>query len=82
MRKTETFHGKNQLRQIKQLTDCQAFIVLDSGENVPTGYQQISVFIGLDFKYDVDIKHNWFPEAIGQIMKRRPSTQELYKWIP
>jgi hypothetical protein len=27
-------------RQLKQLTDYQTFIVLDSGEDIPTGYQK------------------------------------------
>jgi hypothetical protein len=46
MKRMETNY-RNQLWQeainteLKQLTDYQTFIVLDSGEDIPTGYQKI-----------------------------------------
>jgi hypothetical protein len=49
-------HG-NQLCQeaikteLKQLTDYQTFIVLDSGEDIPTGYQKLPYHIVFDVKY-------------------------------
>jgi hypothetical protein len=38
--------------ELKQLTDEQKFIVLDSGENIPSGYQKIPYHIIFDVKYD------------------------------
>jgi hypothetical protein len=38
---------------IKQLTDYQTFIVLDSGEDIPTGYQNIPYQMVFDVKYDL-----------------------------
>jgi hypothetical protein len=37
----------------KQLTDYQTFIVLDSAEDNPTGYQKIPYHIVFDVKYDL-----------------------------
>jgi hypothetical protein len=37
----------------KQLTDYQTFIVLDSGEDITTGYQKIPYHMAFDFKYDM-----------------------------
>jgi hypothetical protein len=39
--------------ELKQLTDYQTFIVLDSGENIPTGYQKIPYQMIFDVKYDL-----------------------------
>jgi hypothetical protein len=39
--------------ELKQLTDHQTFIVLDSGEDIPTGYQKISYHMVFDVKYDL-----------------------------
>jgi hypothetical protein len=39
--------------ELKQLTDYQTFIVLDSGEDVPTGYQKIPYHMAFDVKYDL-----------------------------
>jgi hypothetical protein len=36
-----------------QLTDYQTFIILDLGGDIPTGYQKIPCYIGLDIKYDL-----------------------------
>jgi hypothetical protein len=49
----------NQLWQVaimtepKQLTDYQTYIVLDSGEDIPTGYQKIPYDMVFDAKYDL-----------------------------
>jgi hypothetical protein len=37
---------------LKQLTDYQTIIVLDSGEDIPKGYQKIPYHIVFDVKYD------------------------------
>jgi hypothetical protein len=37
---------------LKQLTDYQTFIVLDSGEDILTGYQKIHYHMAFDVKYD------------------------------
>jgi hypothetical protein len=39
--------------ELKQLTDYQTFIVLDSGEDIPTGYQKIPCHVVFDVKYDL-----------------------------
>jgi hypothetical protein len=38
--------------ELKQLTDYCTFIVIDSGEAVPNGYQKIPYHIVFDVKYD------------------------------
>jgi hypothetical protein len=38
---------------LKELTDYQTFIVLDSGEDIPTGYQKIPYRLVFDVKYDL-----------------------------
>jgi hypothetical protein len=42
--------------EFKQYTDYQTFIVLDSGEDIPTGYQKIPYHIVFDVKYDLIYK--------------------------
>jgi hypothetical protein len=42
--------------ELKQLTDFQTFIVLDSGEDIPTGYQKTPYHMVFDVKYD--LRHN------------------------
>jgi hypothetical protein len=37
--------------ELKQLTDYQTFIVLDSGKDLPTGYQKIPYHMVFDVKY-------------------------------
>jgi hypothetical protein len=37
--------------ELKQLTDYQTFIVLDSGEDIPTGYPKIPYHMVFDVKY-------------------------------
>jgi hypothetical protein len=39
--------------ELKQLTDHQTFIVLDSEEDIPTGYQKIPYHMVFDVKYDL-----------------------------
>jgi hypothetical protein len=42
--------------EIKQLTDYQTFIMLYSGEDIPTGYQKIPYHTVFDVKYDLRIR--------------------------
>jgi hypothetical protein len=42
--------------ELKQLTDYQTFIVLDSGEDIPIGYQKIPYHMIFDVKYDLRYK--------------------------
>jgi hypothetical protein len=39
--------------ELKKLTDYQKFIVLDSGEDILTGYQKIPYHMVFDIKYDL-----------------------------
>jgi hypothetical protein len=39
--------------ELKQLTDYQTFIVLDSGESIPTVYQKTPYQMVFDVKYDL-----------------------------
>jgi hypothetical protein len=39
--------------ELKQPIDYQTFIVLDSGEDIPTGYQKIPYRMIFDVKYDL-----------------------------
>jgi hypothetical protein len=39
--------------ELKQLTDYQKFMVPDSGEDIPKGYQKILYHMVLDVKYDL-----------------------------
>jgi hypothetical protein len=39
--------------ELEQLTDYQTSIVLDSGEDIPTGYQKIPYHMLFDVKYDL-----------------------------
>jgi hypothetical protein len=39
--------------ELKQITDYQTFIVLDSGEDIPTDYQKIPYHMVFDVKYDL-----------------------------
>jgi hypothetical protein len=39
--------------EIKKITDYQTFIVLDSGKDIPTGYQKIPYHMVFDIKYDL-----------------------------
>jgi hypothetical protein len=39
--------------ELEKLTDNQKFIVLDSGEDIPTGYQKIPYHMVFDVKYDL-----------------------------
>ena len=39
--------------ELKQLSDYQTFLVLDSGEVIPNGYQKIPYHIVFDVKYDL-----------------------------
>jgi hypothetical protein len=39
--------------ELKKLTDYQTFVLLDSGEDIPTGYQKIPYHMLFDVKYDL-----------------------------
>jgi hypothetical protein len=39
--------------ELRQLTDYQTFILLHSGEDIPTGYQKIPYHMVFDVKYDL-----------------------------
>jgi hypothetical protein len=39
--------------ELKQFTDYQTFIVLDSGKSIPTAYQKIPYRMVFDVKYDI-----------------------------
>jgi hypothetical protein len=39
--------------QLRQLTDYQTFMFLNSGEHIPTGYQKIPYHMVFDVKYDL-----------------------------
>ena len=39
--------------ELKQLSDYQTFLVLESGEVLPNGYRKISYHIVFDVKYDL-----------------------------
>jgi hypothetical protein len=39
--------------ELKQITDFQTFIILDSGEEIPKDYQKIPYHIVFDVKYDL-----------------------------
>jgi hypothetical protein len=39
--------------ELKKLTDYQTFILLDSGEDIPTDYQKIPYHVVFDVKYDL-----------------------------
>jgi hypothetical protein len=63
--------------ELKQLTDYHTFIVLDSGEADPNGYQKIPYRILFDVKYD--LRHE--ARVFGQRMKRKTFIQKLYEWM-
>jgi hypothetical protein len=56
--------------ELKQLTHYQTFIVLDSGESIPNGYQKIPNHMVFDVKYDLIHK--------ARIGRRKTYIQELY----
>jgi hypothetical protein len=49
--------------ELKQLTDYQTFIVLDSGGDIPTGYQKIPYHMVFNVKYD--LRHKAKLVAVG-----------------
>jgi hypothetical protein len=59
--------------ELKQLTNNETFIVLDSGEDIPKGYQKIPYHIEFDVKYD--LRHKARLVAGGNWI------QVLYEWI-
>jgi hypothetical protein len=67
--------------ELKQLTDYQTFIVLDSGEDIPTGYQKIHTIWLLMSNMTWDIRQDYLQVVIGLSMTKRIFIQELYTWI-
>jgi hypothetical protein len=59
---------------LKQLTDYETFIVLDSGEDIPREYQKIPYHIVFDVK--CDLRHKARLMVIGQSMIRKTFIQE------
>jgi hypothetical protein len=48
-----SYEKKTIKAELKQLTYYQTFIVIDSGEDIPTGYQKIPYHMVFDVKYDL-----------------------------
>jgi hypothetical protein len=46
-------NGNQLWQEAIKITDFQTFIVLDSGENIPTGYQKLLYHMVFDVKYDL-----------------------------
>ena len=67
--------------ELKQLTDYETFIVLDSGEDIPKGYQKIPYHIVLDVKYGLRHKARLVAVAIGLSMTKKIFIEALYEWI-
>jgi hypothetical protein len=70
--------GRSDQKELKQLTDYQIFILLDSGESISTVYQKITYHIVFDVKYDLIHKRK---EVIELLMRGKTYIQELGKWI-
>jgi hypothetical protein len=63
----------------KQLTGYHIFIVLDSGEAVPNGYQKIPCHIVFHLKYDLRHKARLVTGGKWTVMKRKIFIQGLYE---
>ncbi len=59
--------------ELQQLTGYQTFIVLDSAEAVPNGFQKIPYHIVFDVNYD--------SRRMARLVARGTFIQALYKWI-
>jgi hypothetical protein len=68
--------------ELKQLTDYQTFIVLDSGENIPNGYQKIPYHIVFDVKYDLRHKARLVAGGNWTVNEKKTFIQVLYEWLP
>jgi hypothetical protein len=61
--------------ELMQLNHYQTFIVLDSGEDIPTGYQKIPYHMAFDVKYDLRHKarlvvgDNWTVNYRGYLFR-------------
>jgi hypothetical protein len=70
--------------EIKQLTDYQTFIVLDSGEDIPTGYQKIPYHMVFDVKYNLDNKARLVARGNWTVNDKEDIIQEMYacnNWV-
>jgi hypothetical protein len=47
------FYQETIKTELRQFTEYQTFIVLDTGEDIPTGYQKIPYHMVFDVKYDL-----------------------------
>jgi hypothetical protein len=67
--------------ELKQLTDYHTFIVLDSGEDIPTDYQKIPYHMVFDVKYDLRHKARLVAGGNRTVYDKKIFIQELYGWI-
>jgi hypothetical protein len=63
--------------ELKQLTDYQKFIWLDSGEDIPTGYQKIPYHMVFDFKYDLRHKARLVTGGNWTMNDKK----DIYSWV-
>jgi hypothetical protein len=63
--------------ELKQLTDYETFIVLDSGEDIPTGYQKIPYHMVFDVKYDLRHKIRLVAGGNWTVNEKEDIFQEL-----
>jgi hypothetical protein len=67
--------------ELKQLTDYQTFIVLDSGEDIPNGYQKILHQIGFDVRYDLRHKARLVAGGNWTVNDKETFTLVWFVWI-
>jgi hypothetical protein len=73
--------SRMQLTELKQLTDYQKFIVLDSGGYIPTDYQKIPYHMVFDVKYDLRHKAKLVSGGNWTVKNKEDIIQELFAWI-
>jgi hypothetical protein len=66
----------------KQLTDYQTFIVLDSGENIPNGYQKFPSHSLFDVKYDLRCKARLVVGGNWTVNEKEDIYLEYFERIP
>jgi hypothetical protein len=67
--------------ELKLCTDYCTFIVLDSGEAVPSGYQKIPYCIVFDVKYDLRHKARSMAGGNWTENEKEDIHSGLYKWL-
>jgi hypothetical protein len=65
--------------ELKQLTDYQTFIELDSGEDIPTGSQKIPYHMVFDVKYD--LRHKARLVAGGSWAVNENDKEDIYSGV-